>query len=728
MEEVKRCPYCDEEILAVAKKCKHCGEWLTETCPYCAEEILAGTTKCEHCGELLNDDDPNNTANDAATEDFTSAPPPQPPREYRYFDGNEQSEPLTVDQLKSVDLEPDTLVWTEGFDEWKPAKEVEELSILFGIPSPPMSSTSASSITNKNKKSKVGWIIGGIAVALVLIVPIAIYLVAPNVLFLGDLNLFQKQQHNIQVFEPEMVFVHGGTFTMGCTAEQGADCFNEEKPAHRVTVGSFNIGKYEVTQAQWEAVMDYNPSEFKGDNLPVENISWDDAQMFIGKLNELTGKNYRLPTEAEWEYAARGGNKSMGYKYSGSNTLANVAWYKDNADSRTYPAGTKQPNELGIYDMSGNVREWCSDWSGRYSDNAQTNPQGASSGTYRVVRGGSWGSGAAYCRVAYRNRTPDEIGNFLGFRVVLPSDSQVSVTTDDDDMLHGTSGNISWSISGGTLTIGGRGAIPDYSLTGKGYGYFSDAPWLSHVVTDVIIENGITRIGDNAFYSCGLKSVTIPNSVTSIGESAFSESNLESVTIPGSVTSIETDAFSCYFYSSHLTVINVDKSNTVYASENGILYNKAKTILLQYPQAKTDTSYTIPNSVTSIANDAFRGRKLTSVIILNSVTSIKDGTFAGCNKLTSVTIPNSATFIGESAFEDCPLTEVINYATKPQSIDRSVFVFYTYDEPEGDYCCDAHDVTPAQMKLRTLRVPAESVAAYRIAPVWKEFGKIEAIE
>jgi formylglycine-generating enzyme required for sulfatase activity len=219
----------------------------------------------------------------------------------------------------------------------------------------------------------------------------------------------------------EMVFVQGGTFTMGCTSEQGSDCDDWEKPTHRVTVSSFNIGKYEVTQAQWNAIMENNPSHFKGDNLPVEYVSWDDVQEFIRRLNAITGKKYRLPTEAEWEYAARGGNKGNGYKYSGSNNIDNVAWYNENSSNTTHPVGTKQANELGIYDMFGNVFEWCSDWYDDYSSAAQTNPMGASSGSYRVIRGGSWYYFASDCRVSFRNYiSPGSSDSHLGFRLVVP--------------------------------------------------------------------------------------------------------------------------------------------------------------------------------------------------------------------------------------------------------------------------------------------------------------------
>ena len=217
-----------------------------------------------------------------------------------------------------------------------------------------------------------------------------------------------------------MIKVQGGTFTMGTTSEQGSDVGNDEKPAHQVTLSDYYIGETEVTQELWKAVMGSNPSNFSGMNLPVEMVSWDDCQTFITKLNQLTGKNFRLPTEAEWEYAARGGQKSRGYKYAGSNTLSDVAWYTDNSGSKTHPVKQKQANELGLYDMTGNVWEWCQDWYGSYSSNAQTNPTGPSSGSYRVNRGGSWNSSASRCRVAYRfGNSPGFRFSFLGFRVVL---------------------------------------------------------------------------------------------------------------------------------------------------------------------------------------------------------------------------------------------------------------------------------------------------------------------
>ena len=208
----------------------------------------------------------------------------------------------------------------------------------------------------------------------------------------------------------KMKYVPGGTFRMGSDA---SDAFDDEKPVHTVTLSrGYYISETEVTQGLWKAVMGSNPSEFKkGDNYPVDNVSWNDCQEFVKKLNQKTGKTFRLPTEAEWEYAARGGNKSRGYKYSGSNTLSSVAWYGYDArsdDNRTIterttkPVKLKSPNELGIYDMSGNVWEWCEDNCGKYPSGSVTDPNGSSPGLLRVLRGGSWLNDVSLCRVSYR--------------------------------------------------------------------------------------------------------------------------------------------------------------------------------------------------------------------------------------------------------------------------------------------------------------------------------------
>ncbi len=227
----------------------------------------------------------------------------------------------------------------------------------------------------------------------------------------------------------KMVKVSGGTFQMGATPEQGSEIDEDELPVHSVTLSDYWIGETEVTQLLWHAVMGSNPSLCAGDSqLPVENVSWDDCQEFITRLNQLTGQSFRLPTEAEWEFAARGGNSSQGYKYAGSNTIGDVAWYYDNScalgssspDYGTHPVATKSPNELGLYDMSGNVWEWCQDWYGSYSSSAQTDPVGPSSGSNRVERGGSWNNNARVCRVAFRrSSTPSIRLNYLGLRLAF---------------------------------------------------------------------------------------------------------------------------------------------------------------------------------------------------------------------------------------------------------------------------------------------------------------------
>ncbi len=218
----------------------------------------------------------------------------------------------------------------------------------------------------------------------------------------------------------DMISVQGGTFMMGATAEQGSDADYNEKPVHQVTLSSYYIGRTEVTQALWKAVMGSNPSHFKGDNLPVEDVFWEDCQDFIARLNAMTGKTFRLPTEAEWEYAARGGSMSRGTRYSGAYSLDNCGWYYGNSGSKTHPVATKEPNELGLYDMSGNVYEWCSDWYGDYSDNSQTNPTGPSSGSFRVLRGGSWNYSAGRCRSSNRhNFSSVNWGGTCGLRLVL---------------------------------------------------------------------------------------------------------------------------------------------------------------------------------------------------------------------------------------------------------------------------------------------------------------------
>jgi formylglycine-generating enzyme required for sulfatase activity len=229
--------------------------------------------------------------------------------------------------------------------------------------------------------------------------------------------------------EPEMIYVEGGTFWMG---NSSSDADSNETPIHQVTLSNYYISKYEVTQAQWRALMSTSVAEQRdkvdttwtlrgeGDNYPMYYVSWDEAQAFVGMLRSATGKEYALPTEAQWEFAARGGNKSRDYTYSGSNSIDEVAWYYGNSGYETHPVGTKLPNELGIYDMTGNVWEWCFDWYWTYPSWVQTDPVGPDIGSYCVQRGGSWWSSAQDCRSSFRGYySPSNRQNNRGFRLVL---------------------------------------------------------------------------------------------------------------------------------------------------------------------------------------------------------------------------------------------------------------------------------------------------------------------
>lgn len=212
-----------------------------------------------------------------------------------------------------------------------------------------------------------------------------------------------------------MKLVEGGTFQMGATSEQGSDAYNSEKPVHSVTLSNYYLGETEVTQALWNAVMGSNPSYFEGDALPVEQVAWNDCQEFIRKLNQKTGKNFRLPTEAEWEYAARGGKKSNGYKYAGSNNIDSVAWYTDNSGSKTHPVKGKSSNELGLYDMSGNVWEWC------FDKTVEGGPNDIVIGYYSVKRGGGMANEKKRCMVSERSRSEIfEKNHVLGLRLACP--------------------------------------------------------------------------------------------------------------------------------------------------------------------------------------------------------------------------------------------------------------------------------------------------------------------
>jgi formylglycine-generating enzyme required for sulfatase activity len=236
---------------------------------------------------------------------------------------------------------------------------------------------------------------------------------------ISSCNRVSDQEFEVNGVKFKMIAVEGGSFMMGATPGQGDDARENEKPAHKVTVDDFLIGETEVTQELWFAVMGNNPSVFKykAGNYPVENVSWNDVHVFIKKLNEITCQQFRLPFEAEWEYAARGGKKSTDKKYSGSDDIDEVAWYKDNAIGTTHAVATKKANELGLYDMSGNVWEWCEDWYGNYTGDEQYNQQGTLGRNEMVMRGGSW-----YNLInisGRRNYKPETLGSDYGFRLLI---------------------------------------------------------------------------------------------------------------------------------------------------------------------------------------------------------------------------------------------------------------------------------------------------------------------
>jgi formylglycine-generating enzyme required for sulfatase activity len=219
-----------------------------------------------------------------------------------------------------------------------------------------------------------------------------------------------------------MIAVEGGAFRMGCAAASEGDCFGDESPLHTVVLSDYRMGQTEVTQALWRAVMGTRPSRFAAcDECPVENVSWDEIQAFLRQLNALTGQTYRLPTEAEWEFAARGGKAWSGQVFSGGGRLEEVAWFQDNAGSRPHPVKGKNANELGLYDMSGNVYEWCQDGYGAYTSDEQKDPIGRPEGSRKVIRGGGWQGSERFCRVSYRFYYPTDFrANYLGFRLARP--------------------------------------------------------------------------------------------------------------------------------------------------------------------------------------------------------------------------------------------------------------------------------------------------------------------
>ncbi|MBR6746967.1 MAG: SUMF1/EgtB/PvdO family nonheme iron enzyme [Muribaculaceae bacterium] len=384
--------------------------------------------------------------------------------------------PVPGEELVNCGITPDTLVWGQNMSGWAPANTVPEIVALFTSqpqPTQPQSLENATEMPepsstvgntpiqtendidspstsdpqtpestaselpnpglesdNKNRDTMWGAIV--IIVAMLIILCWVLFVknsnsnpsaetAADSVAVVEGIKAVEGVEVNGVEFN--MIYVEGSLFDMGATLEQGDDYFADERPTHQVTLSDYYIGETEVTQELWVAVMGNNPSRFTGNSRnPVEEVSWYDCIEFIQELNRLTGKHFRLPTEAEWEFAARGGSNSKGYKYSGSNRIDEVAWYNGNSVSMTHEVATCAPNELGIYDMSGNVYEWCSDWYGEYPVSSQTDPSGSTNGSYCVNRGGSWGSSARYCRVSCRYySTPDFRYDYLGFRLVCSS-------------------------------------------------------------------------------------------------------------------------------------------------------------------------------------------------------------------------------------------------------------------------------------------------------------------
>ncbi len=359
---------------------------------------------------------------------------PQNVAQVRHFLASHDFTPAAAAEPPKTPADDETVASTTATE---PSEVSEPTDVSVPSPQPSTVMTEPEPLpSEQSKSSKKGLYIGG-AIAAVLIALIIVFFhnseSHPKLVKVAGAQTFTANGVSFT-----MIPVEGGTFTMGATEEQGSDADDDEMPAHQVTLSGFSIGQTEVTQELWQAVMGSNPSYCNdtgnsstgsshsknfGTNLqrPVEEGSWDDCQVFITKLNQITGQNFRLPTEAEWEYAARGGNKSHGYKYAGSNTLGEVAWQNIYIfNYMTIEVAKKAANELGLYDMSGSVSEWCQDWYGSYSSDAQTNPTGPDSGSERVCRSGVWSSDARYCRVSRRRSMTPSLGvNDIGLRLAL---------------------------------------------------------------------------------------------------------------------------------------------------------------------------------------------------------------------------------------------------------------------------------------------------------------------
>ncbi len=360
----------------------------------------------------------------------------------------EKRGPFSIDELKTMNITPKTKVWCKGMTNWDNAENVYSLKdIIVDVPPtpyveeskpqmgavPPAYQNEPTEQYHKNPPQESahnkGNIVQKVIAAIVFIIIVAtiffVFLYEPGSGSSEEIITTDSTSQNlipddpIKRLEYDMVAINGGTLMLGATSEQVAYAMNQEFPAHEVTLSSYQIGRYEVTQEQWEAVMGYNPSRNIGAKMPVENVSWNECQSFLQALNAKTGKNYRLPTEAEWEFAARGGNQSHYYIYSGSDDADAVAWHKGNSGGTTHDVGTKLANELGLYDMSGNVFEWCNDKYGHYDYGDEYNPQGyGTSSKVRVGHGGGYNLGTKFCRVSNRTQgTTNYKSESLGFRI-----------------------------------------------------------------------------------------------------------------------------------------------------------------------------------------------------------------------------------------------------------------------------------------------------------------------
>lgn len=363
-------------------------------CPDCGGNVSSKAAKCPRCGcpvsiilqEMQNSE---------------KAQEPEPHNEVPVQ--NTEPEPPTIEKKKAV--EPD-LQNVETTQTVEPQPSITEHK-------------QKTETSNGDTKWSQGALIGGALIAVIVIIAIVFFFKkSSNTDYTSQ---YEPNDESITVngVSFKMIKVDGGSFNMG---SNDSDAYDDEKPVHRVTLNTFYIGETEVTQGLWKAVMGNNPSYFcNGDNFPVEGVSWNDCQEFIQKLNAKTGKKFSLPTEAQWEYAALGGRKSLGYTYSGNNSISIVGWYDSNCDNTTHRVKALSANELGLYDMTGNVYEWCQDWyADRYESNSLTDPIGPNYGTLRVVRSGSWKSKSRNCRVAYRFKyAPDYKFRNLGLRLCI---------------------------------------------------------------------------------------------------------------------------------------------------------------------------------------------------------------------------------------------------------------------------------------------------------------------